>query len=79
MSSCCRSGVCGEMFNEKFARRTVRRYRKKGLDPIERGSESVAAAERNGGCVLEIGDGIGAIQADDHRLFAEFTLQSRTS
>ena len=53
------------MFDEKFARKTLRRYRKKGLDPIERGMvESVAAAERNGGRVLEIGGGIGAIQAE---------------
>ena len=54
-----------EIFNEKFARKTLRRYRKKGLDPIERGMvESVAVAERNGGRVLEIGGGIGAIQAE---------------
>src|SRR6185436_11084593 len=65
MSSCCRSGVCGEMFDDRFARKTLRRYRKKGLDPIERGMvESVAAVERNGGRILEIGGGIGAIQAE---------------
>jgi hypothetical protein len=65
MSSCCRAGVCREIFNDKFARRTLRRYRKRGLDPIERGMvESVAVAERNGGRVLEIGGGIGAIQAE---------------
>lgn len=53
------------MFDEKFARKTLRRYRKKGLDPIERGMvESVAAAERTGARVLEIGGGIGAIQAE---------------
>jgi hypothetical protein len=65
MSACCRSGVCGEMFDDKFARKTLRRYRKKGLDPIERGMvKSVAAVERNGGRILEIGGGIGAIQAE---------------
>ena len=53
------------MFDEKFARKTLRRYRKKGLDPIERGMvASVAAAERNGGRVLELGGGIGAVQAE---------------
>jgi magnesium-protoporphyrin O-methyltransferase len=53
------------MFDAKFARKTLRRYRKKGLDPIERGMvKSVAPAERNGGRILEIGGGIGAIQAE---------------
>ncbi len=53
------------MFNERFARRTLRRYRKKGLDPIERGMvDSVSSTERNGGRVLEIGGGIGALQAE---------------
>jgi magnesium-protoporphyrin O-methyltransferase len=65
MPACCRSGVCEELFNKKFARKTLRRYRRKGLDKIERGMlGSVPRADLTNAEVLEIGGGIGAVQAE---------------
>jgi hypothetical protein len=65
MPGCCRSVVCEEMFKPRAARNTLRRYRKKGLDPIERGMvASVSPADLENARVLEIGGGIGAIQAE---------------
>jgi magnesium-protoporphyrin O-methyltransferase len=63
--SCCRSGVCEEMFKPRKARSTLRRYRKKGLDNLEREMVSIASAQPlTGARVLEIGGGIGTIQAE---------------
>jgi hypothetical protein len=65
MARCCRSVVCEEMFKPRAARKTLRRYRKKGLDPIERGMvDSVPRTELADARVVEIGGGIGAIQAE---------------
>ncbi len=53
------------MFKPRFARRSLRRYTEKGLDPLER--RMVASAVEGGlegARVLEIGGGIGAIQAE---------------
>jgi magnesium-protoporphyrin O-methyltransferase len=53
------------MFKPRFARRTLQRYRRKGLCTIER--EMVAAIPAwalDGARVLEIGGGIGTIQAE---------------
>ncbi len=53
------------MFSPRVARRSLRRYRQKGLDGIERGMVNAAAAEGlDGARVLEIGGGVGAIQAE---------------
>ena len=53
------------MFKSRAARKTLRRYRKKGLDPIERLMvASVPRAELNNARVLEVGGGIGTIQAE---------------
>jgi magnesium-protoporphyrin O-methyltransferase len=52
------------MFNPRFARRTLKRYRKKGLDRIERGMVASGRRELAGARVLEIGGGIGTIQAE---------------
>jgi hypothetical protein len=63
--SCCRSALCEEMFTAKDARKTLRRYRKKGLNKLER--QMVASVPPNalrGARVLEIGGGIGTIQAE---------------
>ena len=63
--SCCRSGPCEQMFSPRAARRSLERYRSKGLDEIER---RIVASAKEGGIqgahVLEIGGGIGAIQAE---------------
>lgn len=65
MPGCCRSGVCEEMFKPRDARRSLTRYRRKGLDKIEqRMVASVPAAALDGARILEIGGGIGAIQAE---------------
>ena len=63
--SCCRSGACEQMFSRRAARRSLERYRSKGLDEIER--RIVASAQEagiQGARVLEIGGGIGVIQAE---------------
>jgi phospholipid N-methyltransferase len=53
------------MFKPDSARKSLRRYRKKGLNKIERGMvASVSAAALHDARVLEIGGGIGAIQAE---------------
>ena len=65
VSGCCRSGVCEEMFGPRKARATLRRYQKKGLDNLEREMVSMASTQPlTGTRVLEIGGGIGTIQAE---------------
>jgi magnesium-protoporphyrin O-methyltransferase len=65
MTGCCRSGVCEEMFNPRKARANLRRYRKKGLDKLEREMVLTASAQPlTGARILEIGGGIGTIQAE---------------
>ena len=65
MPGCCRSSVCEEMFKSKKAIATLRRYRRKGLDTLERDMVSIASAQSlTGARVLEIGGGIGTIQAE---------------
>ncbi len=62
---CCRSGVCEEMFKPRKARQTLRRYRKKGLDTLEVEMVVSASAQPLAGArVLEIGGGVGTIQAE---------------
>jgi protein-L-isoaspartate O-methyltransferase len=62
---CCRAGVCEEMFNSRKARSTLRRYRRRGLDTLEREMVLAATAQPlTGARVLEIGGGIGTIQAE---------------
>ena len=53
------------MFSPRAARRTLKRYRAKGLDSLERGMlDVVSSGGLEGAKVLEIGGGIGAIQAE---------------
>jgi len=62
---CCRARVCEEFFKPKTARRRLKQYRKKGLDVLERQMlANITADELDGARVLEIGGGIGAIQAE---------------
>jgi magnesium-protoporphyrin O-methyltransferase len=53
------------MFKPRFARRSLKRYRAKGLDELEREMVAAASAEGVVGArVLEIGGGIGALQTE---------------
>ena len=65
VTNCCRAGPCNEMFKPQVARKNLKQYRKKGLGAIERRMvASIPAKELDGARVLEIGGGIGAIQAE---------------
>jgi magnesium-protoporphyrin O-methyltransferase len=60
------------MFKPRFARRSLKRYRTKGLDELERRMVAAASAQGlNGARVLEIGGGIGALQTELLRAGAE--------
>jgi hypothetical protein len=53
------------MFNPRQARRSLERYRTKGLDALEREMLAVASAGKlEGAQVLDIGGGIGMLQAE---------------
>jgi hypothetical protein len=53
------------MFGPRIARRSLERYRRRGLDDLEaRMLATIPAGEVAGASVLEIGGGIGAIQAE---------------
>lgn len=62
MSGCCARHGQDEFFKDAFAKRTARRYRKKGLDAVSR---SLVRWASNGGLegatVLEIGGGVGQV------------------
>lgn len=65
VAGCCSSGSCEEVFKPRFARRSLNRYRKNGLDKIERAMVASVPGEGLAGArVLEIGGGIGTIQAE---------------
>jgi magnesium-protoporphyrin O-methyltransferase len=62
--SCC-SPAHAEVFDEKVARRDLRRYRRKGLDrPGRRLAEMLREVGVTGRTVVEVGGGIGALQVD---------------
>ncbi|MFL6006987.1 MAG: methyltransferase domain-containing protein [Gaiellaceae bacterium] len=65
MAGCCNARGCDRLFNEKFARRMAKRYRKRGLDRTSR--RMVAFLEQrglDGVTVLEVGGGVGEIQIE---------------
>ena len=65
MAECCRGGPCEQVFGTGSAQRELRRYHKRGLSGLER--RLVEAARRDGlagARVLEIGGGIGVLQAE---------------
>ena len=65
MAGCCNACGCDRLFNEKFARRMAKRYRKRGLDKTAR--RMVAFLEQRGlegVTVLEVGGGVGEIQIE---------------
>lgn len=62
---CCSQHGCDAVFGERFVRRTLRRYRRKGLDKTARAmAEWTAEGGVEGATVLEIGGGIGALQLE---------------
>jgi 16S rRNA G966 N2-methylase RsmD len=65
MAACCNPRGFDRMFNDRFARRTANRYRKRGLDKTAR--RIVELVEQNGvqgATVLEVGGGVGDIQVE---------------
>lgn len=65
MSSCCRAGPVEQMFRPETARQNLESYRRKGLGALSRRMVEAAAAGRlDGARVLDIGGGIGAVQAE---------------
>ena len=68
MDDCCAApGAEGyeEVFDDRFARKTARRYRRKGLTPTERRIVSfISSTGVEGATVLEVGGGVGAIQLE---------------
>ena len=65
MRSCCRATSCEQFFKPSVARRSLETYRRKGLDAQERRMvASLSAEPLDGARVLEIGGGVGRIQAE---------------
>jgi magnesium-protoporphyrin O-methyltransferase len=71
VSGCCSQYGCDELFGERFARRTGRRYRRKGLDGEQR---RIADFLGDADSVLEIGGGVGAIALELGKHGAAATL-----
>jgi magnesium-protoporphyrin O-methyltransferase len=60
---CCTPHGCDELFGERFARRTAKRYRERGLDETAADLHEFLA-RRGGASALEIGGGVGALVAE---------------
>lgn len=65
MTSCCKPspGDYRRLFNRRFARRDLDRYRRKGLSATERDLVTLSG-DVAGLSVLEVGGGIGALQLE---------------
>lgn len=66
MSSCCRAAPCEELFDSRVARHDLDAYLRHGLGRLERRMMEAlnATVAVEGARVLEIGGGVGAIQAE---------------
>jgi hypothetical protein len=65
MSECCNPAGYRHFFNQKEARKSLRRYQRKGLDKAARGMVDYMTSRGMGGrSILEAGGGIGAIQVE---------------
>lgn len=65
MACSCGGNGCDGFFNERFARRAMRRYLRQGLGGDELLMADWASESGLGGAtVLEVGGGVGALQAD---------------
>ncbi|MGA9745939.1 MAG: methyltransferase domain-containing protein [Nocardioides sp.] len=62
MAGCCDPRGCDDIFGSRFARRTARAYRRRGLDPAAAWMVDFLAEDGiDGASVLEIGGGVGDI------------------
>ena len=65
MTGCCNPRGCDRFFDDRFARRMAKRYRKRGVDKTARRMvEFLAGRGVEGASVLEIGGGVGEIQLE---------------
>jgi len=65
MASCCRAQPCEEIFDWRIAKWDLGSYRRRGLAKLDRKLlESIDPATFDGGRVVEIGGGIGVLQAE---------------
>jgi 2-polyprenyl-3-methyl-5-hydroxy-6-metoxy-1,4-benzoquinol methylase len=65
VAGCCNARGCDRLFNEKFARRMAKRYRKRGLDKTARRMVGFLESRGvEGATVLEVGGGVGEIQIE---------------
>ncbi|MBX3142997.1 MAG: hypothetical protein KF813_04515 [Trueperaceae bacterium] len=67
MSSCCHAGPCEDLFGHDWAQRDMETYLRSGLGNIESHmleALTLAAPVLSGTRVLEIGGGVGAMQAE---------------
>jgi hypothetical protein len=65
MPSCCYTDEYGELFSDRTARRTARRFARKGLrGGAKRLADAIAATGIEGATILEVGGGVGDVQAD---------------
>jgi 2-polyprenyl-3-methyl-5-hydroxy-6-metoxy-1,4-benzoquinol methylase len=65
VANCCNPRGCDEFFSPRFARRSAKRYRKKGLDKTAQLMvEFVEQRGVEGATVLEVGGGVGEIQIE---------------
>src|SRR5205809_7418874 len=65
MTVCCNPRGCDRFFDDRFARKMAKRYRKRGVDKTARRMvEFLGGRGVKGATVLEIGGGVGEIQLE---------------
>jgi protein-L-isoaspartate O-methyltransferase len=65
LPDCCDPSAYGRFFDEKEAERSLRSYRRKGLDPMASSMVGYLKSRGvEGADVLEVGGGVGAIQVE---------------
>jgi len=65
MGDCCDRGDYEATFNERFARRIARRYRRRGLTKVERRLVGFLVEQGiEGATILEIGGGLGEVHVE---------------
>lgn len=80
MSECCDPTSYRRLFNSREARRRLRRYRKKGLDPLTRGVvDYLSSREIDDADVLEVGGGLGNLQLELFRAGAATSVNVELS